>query len=65
MKVGDMILYRKPAPWGKKAFFGIVVEYQGKVLHGDWALILWGDDTMTWEDVHYNLKDTIYELINE
>ena len=66
MKVGDMMLYRKPAPWGKKAFFGIVVEYQGKVRapEGDWALILWGDDTMTWEDADCNLENGTFEVLD-
>ena len=68
MKVGDMILCRKPAPWGKRAVFGIVIEFNpssNKCSDPDWALILWGDDTMTWEDADCNLEDKTFEVISE
>ena len=67
MKVGDMILCRKPAPWGKKTLFGIVIEYQAEGICSDtdWALVLWEDDTMTWEDVECSLEDGTFEVISE
>ncbi len=67
MKVGDMIICRKPAPWGKKAFFGIVIEYlkESAASDTDWALVLWGNDTMTWEDIECSLEDGTFEVISE
>lgn len=68
MKEGDLIIYRKPAPWGKRAEFGIVIESlpsSNKCSDPDWALILWGDDTMTWEDADCNLEDKTFEVISE
>ena len=65
MKIGDVIICRRPVSWGKKAFYGIVVEYEPN-LDGeeiDWALILWGNDTMTWEDVECSLEDGTFEVI--
>ena len=70
MKEGDLIIYRKPAPWGKRAEFGIVIEFNSSSNKGlcsdtDWALILWGDDTMTWEDADCNLEDKTFEVVDE
>ena len=67
MKEGDLIIYRKPAPWGKRAEFGIVIEFNPETACSDtdWALILWGDDTMTWEDAVCNLEDKTFEVISE
>lgn len=61
MKIGDLIIYRKIVSWGKKAFYGIVID-----LHGldAWAEILWSDGQLTWEDIEASAVDA-FEVINE
>ena len=68
MKVGDLIIHRRPAPWGRKLVgFGIVIEFQKESCYTDtdWSLILWGDGRMTWEDVECSMEDGAFEVVSE
>lgn len=68
MKIGDLIIRRRHVPWGRKLVgFGIVVDYNVNTSPPDvdWALIFWGNDTMTWEDVKCSMEDGTFEVISE